>query len=29
MPAAVGGVEGSYVPFVPRATPKNGESDGL
>jgi len=26
---AVGGVDGSYVPFVPRSTPKNGESDGL
>jgi len=29
MPAAVSGVEGSYAPFVPRSTPKNGESDGL
>jgi general secretion pathway protein N len=29
MPAAVGGVAGSYAPFVPRSTPKNGESDGL
>jgi general secretion pathway protein N len=29
LPAAVGGVEGSYAPFVPRSTPKNGESDGL
>jgi general secretion pathway protein N len=29
MPAAVGGVPGSYAPFVPRSTPKNGESDGL
>jgi general secretion pathway protein N len=29
MPAAIGGVEGSYAPFVPRSTPKNGESDGL
>jgi general secretion pathway protein N len=29
MPAAVGGADGSYAPFVPRSTPKNGESDGL
>ena len=29
MPAAVGGVAGTYAPFVPRSTPKNGESDGL
>ncbi len=29
MPAAVGGATGSYAPFVPRSTPKNGESDGL
>jgi general secretion pathway protein N len=29
MAAAVGGVDGSYAPFVPRSTPKNGESDGL
>jgi general secretion pathway protein N len=29
VPAAVGGVAGSYAPFVPRSTPKNGESDGL
>jgi general secretion pathway protein N len=29
MPAAVGGAPGSYAPFVPRSTPKNGESDGL
>jgi general secretion pathway protein N len=29
MPAAVTGVPGSYAPFVPRSTPKNGESDGL
>jgi|GEM_PF-1845147 len=28
-PAAVSGVTGSYAPFVPRSTPKNGESDGL
>ncbi len=28
MPAAAGAV-GSYAPFVPRSTPKNGESDGL
>ncbi len=28
-PAAAGGVFGSYAPFVPRSTPKNGESDGL
>lgn len=27
--SAIGGVEGSYAPFVPRSTPKNGESDGL
>ena len=25
----VGGVDGSYAPFVPRSTPKNGEPDGL
>ena len=29
MPAVIGGVDGSYAPFVPRSTPKNGESDGL
>jgi general secretion pathway protein N len=29
MPAAIGGVDGSYAPFVPRSTPKNGEADGL
>lgn len=29
MPAAVGGVESNYTPFVPRSTPKNGKSDGL
>jgi general secretion pathway protein N len=29
MPAAAGSVAGSYAPFVPRSTPKNGESDGL
>jgi general secretion pathway protein N len=29
VPAAVGGAAGSYAPFVPRSTPKNGESDGL
>jgi general secretion pathway protein N len=29
MPAAAGGLVGSYAPFVPRSTPKNGESDGL
>ncbi|HEV7409888.1 MAG TPA: hypothetical protein VGO01_15520 [Bradyrhizobium sp.] len=29
LPAAVAGVPGSYAPFVPRSTPKNGESDGL
>lgn len=29
MPAMVGGLDGSYAPFVPRSTPKNGESDGL
>jgi general secretion pathway protein N len=28
MPAA-GGADTSYAPFVPRSTPKNGESDGL
>jgi general secretion pathway protein N len=26
---AMGGAAGSYAPFVPRSTPKNGESDGL
>jgi general secretion pathway protein N len=26
---AAGGTDGSYAPFVPRATPKNGEADGL
>jgi general secretion pathway protein N len=26
---AVGGVAGSYAPFVPRSSPKNGEADGL
>jgi general secretion pathway protein N len=26
---AVGDTAGSYAPFVPRSTPKNGESDGL
>jgi general secretion pathway protein N len=29
MPTVVGGVPGSYAPFVPRSTPQNGESDGL
>jgi general secretion pathway protein N len=29
MPTMVGGAAGSYAPFVPRSTPKNGESDGL
>jgi general secretion pathway protein N len=29
IPAAAAGVAGSYAPFVPRSTPKNGESDGL
>jgi hypothetical protein len=29
MPAAIAGTDGSYVPFVPRSTPKNGEPDGL
>jgi general secretion pathway protein N len=29
MPAAIAGADGSYVPFVPRSTPKNGEPDGL
>src|SRR3954452_2870028 len=29
MPAAGGGVAGPYAPFVPRSTPKNGDSDGL
>jgi general secretion pathway protein N len=29
MPAVVNSVDGSFAPFVPRSTPKNGESDGL
>jgi general secretion pathway protein N len=30
LPAVVGGAaNGSYAPFIPRSTPKNGESDGL
>jgi general secretion pathway protein N len=29
MPAAIGAADGSYAPFVPRSTPKNGEADGL
>jgi general secretion pathway protein N len=29
MPAIVTSVDGSFAPFVPRSTPKNGESDGL
>jgi general secretion pathway protein N len=29
MPAAIGALDGNYAPFVPRSTPKNGESDGL
>lgn len=29
MPAAISSVDGSFAPFVPRSTPKNGESDGL
>jgi general secretion pathway protein N len=29
MPAAAGGAVGTYAPFIPRSTPKNGESDGL
>jgi general secretion pathway protein N len=29
MPAMAGAADGSYAPFVPRSTPKNGESDGL
>jgi len=29
MPAAVAGDPACYAPFVPRSTPKNGESDGL
>lgn len=29
MPAVVTSVDGSFAPFVPRSTPKNGESDGL
>jgi general secretion pathway protein N len=29
MPAMIGSVDGSFAPFVPRSTPKNGESDGL
>jgi general secretion pathway protein N len=28
MPAAAGG-NTAYAPFIPRSTPKNGESDGL
>jgi general secretion pathway protein N len=28
-PGASGGFDTPYVPFVPRSTPKNGESDGL
>ncbi|MDB5551022.1 MAG: hypothetical protein JWL86_1006 [Rhizobium sp.] len=28
-PPASGGLDTSYAPFVPRSTPKNGESDGL
>ncbi|MCA6121838.1 hypothetical protein J6500_07980 [Bradyrhizobium sp. WSM 1704] len=28
-PQPVAGTVGSYAPFVPRSTPKNGESDGL
>lgn len=28
-PQPVAGAVGSYAPFVPRSTPKNGESDGL
>jgi general secretion pathway protein N len=26
---AMGAADGSYAPFIPRSTPKNGESDGL
>jgi len=26
---AAGGADGSYAPFIPRSTPKNGEADGL
>jgi general secretion pathway protein N len=29
MPMPATGMAGSYAPFVPRSTPKNGESDGL
>jgi general secretion pathway protein N len=29
MPAVVNSVDGSFAPFIPRSTPKNGESDGL
>ena len=29
MPAAIGSVDRSFAPFVPRSTPKNGEPDGL
>jgi general secretion pathway protein N len=29
MPAVMGAADGSYAPFVPRSTPKNGEADGL
>jgi general secretion pathway protein N len=25
----IGGTDGSYAPYIPRSTPKNGESDGL
>jgi hypothetical protein len=31
MPTAIGAgpSDNSYAPFIPRSTPKNGESDGL
>jgi general secretion pathway protein N len=29
VPPMIGSVDGSFTPFVPRSTPKNGESDGL
>jgi general secretion pathway protein N len=29
IPVAVPAAAGSYAPFIPRSTPKNGESDGL
>jgi general secretion pathway protein N len=29
VPATISSADGSFAPFVPRSTPKNGESDGL